>query len=111
MFCCLVSVTFLCEILIKSVVVKLTQPLDQFDDHILSTPQEAILVKNIIVEMHNSMSILTDLVRYLRRHDYTGLGSWEERLEPELVDLLMLLANQGPNSIANSDHSQRPSIK
>ena len=30
-----------------------------------------------------------------RRHDYSGLGSWEERLEPELVDLLMLLASQG----------------
>ena len=30
-----------------------------------------------------------------RRHDYNGLGSWEERLEPELVDLLMLLASQG----------------
>ena len=27
---------------------------------------EAILVKNIIVEMHKSMSVLTDLVRYLR---------------------------------------------
>ena len=27
---------------------------------------EAILVKNIIVEMHNSMSVLTDLVHYLR---------------------------------------------
>ena len=61
---------------------------------------EAILVKNIIVEMHNSMSVLTDLVGYLRRHDYNGLGNWEERLEPELVDLLMLLATQGPNSIA-----------
>ena len=55
---------------------------------------EAILVKNIIVEMHNSMSVLTDLVGYLRRHDYNGLGNWEDRLEPELVDLLMLLASQ-----------------
>ena len=63
---------------------------------------EAILVKNIIVEMHNSMSVLTDLVGYLRRHDYNGLGNWEERLEPELVDLLMLLATQGPNSIAKT---------
>ena len=33
-----------------------------------------------------------------RRHDYSGLGSWEERLEPELVDLLMLLASQGGHS-------------
>ena len=29
-----------------------------------------------------------------RRHDYNGLGNWEDRLEPELVDLLMLLASQ-----------------
>ena len=34
--------------------------------HGADVPPEAVLVKNVIAEMHNSMSVLTDLVRYLR---------------------------------------------
>ena len=48
------------------------------------------------------MTNLNDNLSACRRHDYNGLGNWEERLEPELVDLLMLLASQGPNSIENN---------
>ena len=37
--------------------------------HGADVPPEAVLVKNVIAEMHNSMSVLTDLVRYLRGGD------------------------------------------
>ena len=41
--------------------------------HGADVPPEAVLVKNVIAEMHNSMSVLTDLVRYLRGDNQLAL--------------------------------------
>ena len=58
--------------------------------HGADVPPEAVLVKNVIAEMHNSMSVLTDLVRYLRG-TFNGLSELVifDKMRPGWEDYLL----------------------